>query len=180
MEPNLFYDYKHAPTHLFVPGSVYMLTAGTYNRERLLNTDEKKNNIIRYLNEITNKYDWQTIAWVVLDNHYHTLLRSPDSDASIPISRLCKLFHRKISMSVNRHDGIKGRQVMYNYWDTCITYERSYWARLNYINHNPVKHGYVDYAEDYPFSSYYLSNKEQWEEYEEKYPWDLVKELDDF
>ena len=83
-------------------------------------------------------------------------------------------------MSINKIDGIKGRQVMYNYWDTCITYERSYWARLNYINHNPMKHGYVDSAEDYPFCSYHHAIKEQWEEYEEKYPWDLVKESDDF
>ena len=42
---------------------------------------------------------------------------------------------------------IQSKKVFYNYWDTCITYENSYFTRLNYIWYNPVKHGYVDSPE---------------------------------
>jgi putative transposase len=31
--------------------------------------------------------------------------------------------------------------------------ERHYFATLNYIHHNPVKHGYVTKWQDWPFSS---------------------------
>jgi putative transposase len=69
---------------------------------------------------------------------------------------------------------------MENYWDRCISLERSYWARLNYINHNPVKHGYVTDARAYPFGSYYFESRESWEVCEREYPWDSVSEEDDF
>jgi putative transposase len=55
---------------------------------------------------------------------------------------------------VNRIDGIAGRKVWYNYWDSCIQNEVSYLARLRYVMMNPVKHGLVQNAEEYPFSSY--------------------------
>ncbi len=28
-----------------------------------------------------------------------------------------------------------------------------YWATLNYVHHNPVKHGYVERWQDWPWSS---------------------------
>ena len=34
-------------------------------------------------------------------------------------------------------------QIFYNYWNTCINFEKSYFTRINYFWNNPVKHGYV-------------------------------------
>ncbi len=31
--------------------------------------------------------------------------------------------------------------------------ESHFWATLNYVHHNPVKHGYVDKWMDWPYSS---------------------------
>lgn len=75
------------------------------------------------------------------------------------------------------------KRIFWNYWDTCITYERSYFARLNYIYFNPVKHGYVEVPESYPFGSYYyrMQNEEKHlERLKKDYPWDKVKVKDDF
>jgi hypothetical protein len=47
------------------------------------------------------------------------------------------------------------------YWDTCITYERSYFAKLNYLYYNPVKHGYVQDPAEYSFGSYYYRVKKE-------------------
>jgi putative transposase len=46
-----------------------------------------------------------------------------------------------------------GRQVWHNFWDTKLTYEKSYRARLNYVHQNPVKHGLVSVASHYPWCS---------------------------
>ncbi len=50
-------------------------------------------------------------------------------------------------------DQTVGRKVWYNYWDTKLTFERSYLARLNYVHQNPVKHGLVRVASQYPWCS---------------------------
>ena len=50
-------------------------------------------------------------------------------------------------------DGAPGRKVWHNYRETRLTYQRSYLARLNYVHQNPVRHGLVAVANQYPWCS---------------------------
>ena len=54
---------------------------------------------------------------------------------------------------LNQLDQCLGRKVWYNFWDTKLTYERSYLARLNYVHQNAVRHGLVPVANQYPWCS---------------------------
>ena len=56
-------------------------------------------------------------------------------------------------MRLNRMDETSGRRVMYEFWDTHLTFERSWLARLNYAHQNPVKHGLVSIANQYKWCS---------------------------
>ena len=116
MKPGIFYNYKHAPTHLFAPGATYMLTAGTYNKIRFINTEKKKKAVTKCLYDVSKKINWTIIAWVVLDNHYHTLLIASENN-EFSIAKFTKILHKRISWIINRLDKIKGRRVMENYWD---------------------------------------------------------------
>jgi len=53
----------------------------------------------------------------------------------------------------NRNDGAAGRKVWHNFWETRLTHQKSYLARLNYVHQNPVKHGLVAVANQYPWCS---------------------------
>ena len=46
-----------------------------------------------------------------------------------------------------------GRTVWHNFWDTKLTFRQSYLARLHYVHQNPVKHGLVRNANQYPWCS---------------------------
>jgi putative transposase len=61
--------------------------------------------------------------------------------------------HRELAMRLNRIDGTPGRRVMYEFWDTHLTFEKSWLARLNYVHQNAVKHGLVALANQYPWCS---------------------------
>ncbi len=63
------------------------------------------------------------------------------------------LLHEKTAKWINRLDDTPGRQVWHNFWETRLTYEKSYLARLNYVHQNPVKHGLVPVANQYPWGS---------------------------
>ena len=91
-------------------------------------------------------------AWVILDNHYHLLLKSQRGQE---LPRFFGRLHGGTAWQLNDWAGVRGRQVWHNYWDTCIRDEKGYWTRFNYIHHNPVKHGYTQKAVDWPFSSYH-------------------------
>lgn len=61
--------------------------------------------------------------------------------------------HEKTAKWLNKLDGTPGRQVWHNYRETLLTFQRSYYARLNYTHRNAVKHGLVPAAGLYPWWS---------------------------
>ena len=59
----------------------------------------------------------------------------------------------KTAKQVNLHDGKPGRKVWFQFWDTLITNEFSYYTRLKYVHFNPIHHGIVEDASDYKWCS---------------------------
>jgi putative transposase len=152
MEEETYKVYPHNPPHLFINGSVYMVTGATLSKAPILKTDRHKSSFCDTLFERAKVRGWELQAWVVLDNHYHFIAQSPENAKSLV--RLIRELHSITAIGFNQLDDIAGRTVWYNYWDSCINYETSFLARLNYIHQNPIKHGMVEKAEDYPFCSY--------------------------
>ena len=69
------------------------------------------------------------------------------------LDRFLKHLHGNAARKLNDMDDTIGRDVWYNFWETKLTYERSYLARLNYVHQNPVKHGLVRVANQYQWCS---------------------------
>ncbi|MEJ5384657.1 MAG: transposase [Fimbriimonadales bacterium] len=143
--------WHHAPKHYFVPNSLYIVTASTLHKQHLFNTPAKLHILQESLFETVRRYGWELHAWALFSNHYHIIVQSPANGTSL--NRLIQRLHAKTAVVVNSMDEAHRRKVWYEYWDTCLTYEKSYLARLNYVNNNPVRHGLVKQAEDYPFCS---------------------------
>ena len=76
-----------------------------------------------------------------MPNHYHLLICTK-SFRKIPM--IFKRLHGKTSHDWNQEDNKRGRKVWFKYSDRKIRTEDHFYAALNYIHHNPVKHGYVD------------------------------------
>jgi putative transposase len=152
MDNELFVEHPHTPPHLFKPSSIYFVTGTTALKKPFLAVDLAKENFQNTLFTRSRLLGWQLEAWAILDNHYHFMASAP-TDAST-LTRLIRVVHSSSANFINKLDKVQGRRVWYNYWDSCITNETSYLARLHYVNMNPVKHGLVEKSEDYPFSSY--------------------------
>ena len=129
-----------------------MVTAGTYGKEHFFIANEKLKLLERLIFESLATYKWIPISWAIMSNHYHLILRSPEKDSQ-NLKNMIKSIHAKSAIELNRFDGKKGRKIWFDYWDTCLTYENSYYARLKYDMNNPVHHGIVKNAEDYEFCS---------------------------
>jgi putative transposase len=63
------------------------------------------------------------------------------------------VLHSETATWVNDLEKDPGRKVWHNFWDTRLTFQKSYLARLNYVHQNPVKHGLVLMANQYPWCS---------------------------
>ncbi len=152
MIENIFKTPTHTPAHLFRAGAIYMITASTYKKIPHMKDDTRKEQWLRTFRKAAETHAWKIIAWVVLDNHYHTILQAPESSAET-LPKLVASCHKFTARQWNDEDNQNGRKIWWNYWDTCIRSEKDYLARLNYLHWNPVKHGLVDDPKNYPYSS---------------------------
>ena len=148
----IFKTAPHNPPHLFVANTLYMLTASIYKGAHLMDSPQRKAEWRDAFYEAAKIYGWQIIAWVVLPNHYHAIARSPKNADNL--FKFISSYHKYTARKWNNEDGLSGRKVWWNYWDTCIRSEWDYYDRLKYVLWNPVKHGLVDKPEDYNFSNY--------------------------
>jgi len=173
--------YKHNPPHLFLSNATYIITASTYKRKRFFHNDELKSLVLISILHYFSKYSWHIKAYVILTNHYHLLVHAPENNVSL--SKSINNIHRYTAHKINQINKKSGMKIWWNYWDTCLTYEKSYYARLNYIHFNPVKHGYVDDPKKWKFSSYNEFCELDYPEakkVEKEFPFDRVKVYDNF
>ena len=145
------FDWPHAPVHRLDSDGIYIVTAATLHKEHLFADACRLTSLQHLLLSLAKEYQWRLEAWAVFTNHYHFVARSNNDSASL--KRLLKHLHANSSRELNRVDDKIGRRVWFNFWDTKLTYERSYLARLNYVHQNPVKHGLVAKANQYPWCS---------------------------
>ena len=108
----------------------------------------------RGLLTVARDFEWKLEAWAVFSNHYHFVAHSPSGESGAEsLSFMLGLLHEKTAKWIDRLDETPQRKVWHNFWETKLTYQKSYLARLNYVHQNPVKHGLVAVANQYPWCS---------------------------
>jgi len=53
-----------------------MITAAVYQKRPFLSGDWSKKVLLEIIQEFSAKVRWQLIEWIILDNHYHMILKS--------------------------------------------------------------------------------------------------------
>ena len=146
--------WPHAPEHRLSIRGTYFVTASTYLHQHHFRGKARLIVLHRGLLQVATDFGWQLEAWAVFSNHYHFVGHSPaDQDTAENLSRMLGLLHEKTAKWVNKLDSASTRKVWHNYRETRLTYEMSYLPRLNYVHQNPVKHGLVPVATQYPWCS---------------------------
>ncbi|MGH9967221.1 MAG: REP-associated tyrosine transposase [Pyrinomonadaceae bacterium] len=146
--------WPHAPRHELSSSGTYFVTAASYQKEHFFRSSNRLEVLHRGLLTVGRDFGWEFEAWAVFSNHYHFVAHSPESESNAEsLSDMLGLLHEKTAKWINRLDSEPGRQVWYNFWETKLTFQKSYLARLNYVHQNPVKHGLVAVANQYPWCS---------------------------
>jgi len=143
-------DWPHAPVHHLSEVGTYIVTAGTYKRAHHFHNAKRLTYLTKTLLAVSHEYSWKLQAWAVFSNHYHFVAESAQPGS---LRRLVQYLHSVSAKYVNQLDGTPGRQVWFQYWETLLTYQKSYLARLNYVHTNAVRHGLVREPGAYPWCS---------------------------
>jgi putative transposase len=173
--------WPHAPSHEVTHPGSYILTASTQYKEKLFDSAAKLDLLEDTLLGVLDELGWSVQAWAVFPNHYHFVGLSPDS--GLDIEKLTGKIHGESARELNRIDGLAGRSVWYRSWDTRISFEKSYLARLAYVHRNPTKHGCVADPKEYKWCSarwFFLRAEQPFYETVTSFKTDRVSVYDDF
>jgi putative transposase len=145
-------DYwPHAPLHWFKGEGNYILTGGTYLKQKFFTSDSDLDYLQDLMFDLAKKKQTSLRSWSFFPNHYHVVVESPPQASRL--RELVREFHSITAHEINRRANSRGRKVWYQYWDTYLDDERAYLSRLNYVNQNPVHHGIVRLATNYRWCS---------------------------
>jgi putative transposase len=144
-------QWPHAPLHSFRDKGIYMLTAATFNHAKFFKTEQELDLLHDLLLELAEYYKWRLEAWAVFANHYHFVAHSPENPESL--GKFMQHFHSLSAIKINKLNNAPARKIWHQFWDTHITFQNSYLARLNYVIQNLVKHKLVIRADLYPWCS---------------------------
>ncbi len=143
-------DWPHSPAHrLSLPGA-YIVTAGTYQKQKFFDTPVLLTKLTNLLLDLAETHGWMIQAWAVFPNHYHFIAESQKPET---LCRLIGELHSRSALELNRQQDAARRKVWFQYWDSQLTFHRSFLARLNYVHQNPVRHGLVCTASQYRWCS---------------------------
>ncbi len=144
-------QWVHAPYHKFHARETYMVTGATLNKQLLFKSNDELDLLQNTFFTLALHYNWRLEAWALFSNHYHFIAQSPENSSTL--KKIITHFHASTARLLNELQGTPGRKVWYQYWDTHLSFQNYYLARLNYVMQNPVKHGMVNCAKAYKWCS---------------------------
>jgi len=158
-----------------VKDGIRFLTFSCFRREQLLGTPRWRDNFANLIEVTRQKFQFLMIAWVIMPEHVHLLIRPPLGQDDI-VKPLTWLKRESGKAAIGRWRALKAPVLhklktpsgRYQYWQDGGGYDRNLHSRdeivekANYIHNNPVTRGLVTRPCDWPWSSarWYLGIRE--------------------
>lgn len=158
---------------LHLPGHCYFFTLVTFERRPILASSQAVTLLMRTISTVKAKWPFEMIAHVVLPDHVHMLWQLPEDsgDFSTRMMLIKSNFSRSYSKVANPSEPrppSRQRRREQTVWqrrfsEHAIRDQCDLDRHMDYIHFNPVHHGLVADAAQWPYSSYrtYYASGEQ-------------------
>ncbi len=134
-----------------ITGGTYFFTLVTHGRRPVL-VDENVRTALRFaIKAVREEHPFLVEAWALLPDHLHCIWRLPEGDAdySMRWAKIKRLVRHGVGVPAG------GEFWQPRYWEHCIRDEDDFARHCDYIHWNPVKHGLVRCAVDWPYSTFH-------------------------
>lgn len=132
------------------PGGYYHVTTRGNNRQPIVDDGVDCAMWERLLAKVVREYNWEVLAFCLLTNHFHLLLRLPVGSLSDGMRELNGVYARQFNQRHRRSNHLFGRR----FWSTRITTRAHLIASARYSDWNPVRAGLSDSPAAYRWSSH--------------------------
>jgi REP element-mobilizing transposase RayT len=125
------------PPRPLIAGGTYHVTARGNRRQAIFRDDHDRLSFLARLARSSNARRWRVLAWCLLGNHYHLLLRTPDPD----LDQGLRDVHGGYAQWFNRRHGVDGHLFQGRYGASMVLRDAHLLATIRYIALNPVEAG---------------------------------------
>ncbi len=139
---------RRYPNH----GAPVFVTAVCRERTPFLKSPSSKELLLAVMREVKSETEFTMMAYVVLDDHFHWLIKPKLKDISGVMQSVKLRFSRRFRTSHAESPIASCWQP--RFWDHVVRDQKDLNRHLDYIHYSPVKHGYVRQASDFRFSSF--------------------------
>lgn len=152
-----------------IPGATYFFTVVTYCRQPLLTDSRCRAALRAAINRVRSELPFEIVAWVLMPDHLHAVWQLPPNDKDFSlrwslikqhVTRDCATWLAQQNISTSREKRGEGGLWQRRFWEHLIRDEADFSRHLDYIHYNPVKHGYVANAGDWPYSTFHRHVKQ--------------------
>jgi len=138
------------PLRIEIENGVYHVTARGWERRTIVRSDRDRENWLKLFDEVVTRCGWRVFAWVLMTNHFHLFVRTPEANLSAGMHDLnsgyASLFNRRYRRVGSLFQG-RFKAVL-------VENETHSWELSRYIHLNPVRARMVQRPHDYRWSSY--------------------------
>ena len=138
------------PWRIEFEGAYYHVLSRGNERKDIFYDDKDRGLFIDTLGEVSDRFDVDVFAFVLMSNHYHILLRTNQGNLSKAMQWLGVTYTRRFN---NRH--FRSGHLFQGRFKSIIVENDAYVLELScYIHRNPLRAGIVKRLTDYKWSSY--------------------------
>ena len=152
------------------------ITAVCYQRQSFLKGDAEKKLLLSIMRTIKNEKPYLMIGYVILDDHFHWMIRlersfrGSEKKDLVPtrcnareyeISKLIQSVKLRFTHQYKKYHGLNDNLRVWQrrFWDHIARDQEDINRHMDYMHYNPVKHGYVSDPLEYPYSSFQIHLK---------------------
>lgn len=138
------------PLRLDHAGALWHVTSRGNERREVFRDDADRCEFLRLLGRTVDLFAWKLHAWVLMGNHYHLLLATPEPT----LSRGMRQLNGDYAQHFNRRHGRDGHVFQGRFKAILVQREAHLLEVARYVVLNPVRAGLVKSAADWPWSSF--------------------------
>jgi REP element-mobilizing transposase RayT len=132
------------------PGAIWHVTSRGNERRDIFRDDADRRRFVTLLSKVVTDRRWILHAWVLMSNHYHLLIETPE----VGLSRGMKWLNQEYAQEFNERHHRVGHLFQGRFKSILVEREGHLLELIRYIVLNPVRCHAVAFAGDYEWSNY--------------------------